>query len=226
MAKRKKIKRQTPEAPEEELVQEESRGGKRPPASEESDADAAAPDSSMEQGAEARGGVGLVEPPEEAVQRLTGELEEARDRYLRTAAEFDNFRKRTSREHTELWSRAQAQLVNNVLDALDDLGRVLELDPDDATAQDVISGVELVERKLMRELEGAGLARVGREGEPFDPNNHEAVSTVPAPSAEQDGTVVDVLQQGYRFGGALLRPARVRVYITDESRSGGEEAET
>ncbi len=222
MAKRKKTNRETPEAREEELVQEEGRGGKRPPAS---DADAAAPDSSMEQGAEARGGVGLVEPPEEAVQRLTGELEDLRDRYLRTAAEFDNFRKRTSRERTELWSRAQAQLVGNVLDALDDLGRVIELHPGDATVHDVISGVELVERKLVRELEDAGLARVGSTGEPFDPNDHEAVSTVPAPSADQDGTVADVLQQGYRFRGALLRPARVRVYIADESRLGGEESE-
>lgn len=156
---------------------------------------------------------GLVEPPEQAVERLTAELEDLRDRYLRLAAEFDNFRKRMQRERAETWSRAQAAVVAALLDVLDDLGRVVALDPAGASVSDVLGGVGLVERKLVRALESAGLERVGTSGEAFDPNVHEAVDTVPAGSAEQDHVVAQVLQPGYRFGGMLLRPARVSVYV-------------
>lgn len=156
---------------------------------------------------------GLVEPPEQAVQRLTAELEDLRDRYLRLAAEFDNFRKRMQRERAETWSRAQAAVVAALLDVLDDLARVVTLDPAGVSVSDVLGGVGLVERKLVRALEGAGLERVGASGEVFDPNVHEAVDTVHAGSAEQDQVVAQVLQPGYRFGGMLLRPARVSVYV-------------
>lgn len=153
----------------------------------------------------------LVEAPEEAVRRLTDEVEEMRDRHLRLAADFDNFRKRISRERTETWARAQADVVSKILDALDDLGRVAHVDLSQADATDILSGVELVERKLLRELESAGLERVGQADEPFDPNVHEALGTMPAEGPDRDHTVGEVVQIGYRFGGALLRPARVMV---------------
>jgi molecular chaperone GrpE len=159
----------------------------------------------------------LVEPPAEAVRRLANELEQTTDRHLRLAAEFDNFKKRAQRERTETWSRAQAELIAAVLDGLDDLGRVAHLSPDGTSARDVLAGVELVERKLARVLGQAGLERVGAEGEPFDPNVHEAVTGVPASSAEQDHRIASVLQPGYRFGGALLRPARVSVFLWHEA---------
>jgi molecular chaperone GrpE len=158
-------------------------------------------------------GAAVVELEEEKVRRLTEELAQAKDQFLRLAADLDNFRKRTARERTEMWARAQADVVSNVLDTLDDLGRVARLDPERTTTRDLLTGVELVERKLLKELESAGLERVGTVGEPFDPNKHEAVSTVPAPSADQDHLVSAVFQPGYRFGGALLRPARVQVQI-------------
>lgn len=161
-------------------------------------------------------GGALVEPAEQTIQRLSEELEQLKDQRLRLAAEFDNFKKRTQRERTEMWSRAQAEVVAGLLDGLDDLGRVAHLDPATTTARDVLAGIELVERKLLRVLTGAGLERLGAEGEAFDPNAHEAVSTAPAPTAEQDHTVASVLQPGYRFGGALLRPARVMVYVWQE----------
>lgn len=162
----------------------------------------------------------LVEPPERAVKRLSEELERLRDQHLRLAADFDNFRKRTQRERAETWSRAQAAVVASILDALDDLGRVAGLDAASAQARDVLAGVELVQRKLVRELQSAGLERVGAAGERFDPNLHEAVATAPASSAEQDHLVADVHQAGYRFAGALLRPARVTVYVWQEAPSG------
>jgi molecular chaperone GrpE len=162
---------------------------------------------------EAPTGPALVELPAEAVRRLEDEITDLKDRYLRLAAEFDNFRKRTQRERTETWSRAQAHVVSSVLDVLDDLARVGHLDPERTTVADVLSGVELVERKLVRELEAAGLERVGEAGAPFDPSVHEAVTTVPAPAPDQDHHVALVFQPGYRFGGGLLRPARVSVFV-------------
>ncbi len=161
-------------------------------------------------------GGALVEPEQQAIQRLSEELEQVKDRHLRLAAEFDNFRKRTQRERAEAGSRAQADLVASILDGLDDLGRVAHLDAQATTARDVLAGVELVERKLARVLATAGLERIGTEGEPFDPNVHEAVTSLPAPTAEQDHRVASIMQPGYRFGGALLRPARVSVYLWQE----------
>ena len=171
---------------------------------------AAMDDTETAAGTGAHGGA-LLEPPEEAVRRLEAELEGMKDRHLRVVAEYDNFRKRTSRERTETWKRAQADVVSQLLDALDDLGRVADLDAKTTSAGDVIRGVELVERKLLRELESAGLERVGELGESFDPHIHEAVGSLPAESPEHDHTVGSVLQTGYRFGGTLLRPARVQV---------------
>ncbi len=162
-------------------------------------------------------GRALVELPEQAIQRLAGELAAFKDRHLRLAAEFDNFKKRTQRERAEDWDRARSQVVANILDALDDLGRVAALDPERTGARDVLAGVELVERKLVRELSNAGLERVGAEGESFDPNQHEAVNMLPAPAPDQDHQVAKVLQPGYRFGGTLLRPARVSVYAWHET---------
>lgn len=156
--------------------------------------------------------VSLVEQPEQEILRLTDQLEEAKDRYLRLAAEYDNFRKRTVREREEIGSRAQARVVSSILDALDDLGRVAGVDPAKASTSDILTGVQLVERKILRELESAGLERVGTLGEPFDPHLHEALGSVPAETPEQDHQVASVYQPGYRFGGALLRPARVQIY--------------
>jgi molecular chaperone GrpE len=158
-------------------------------------------------------GSAMVEPAEEHIRRLTDELAQAKDQYLRLAADMDNFRRRMTKERSETWSRAQADVVSNILDALDDLGRVAHLDPAKTSSQDVLVGLELVERKLLKELEGAGLERAGALGEAFDPNRHEAVSTTPAQDPKQDHVISAVFQPGYRFGGALLRPAKVQVQI-------------
>lgn len=151
------------------------------------------------------------EAREEPEERPDGELTALRDRHLRLAAEFDNYRKRTDRERTESWVRAQAQLVERLLDPLDDLQRVLQADPEKTEASSLLEGAEMVERKLRKALESAGLEPLEAEGKPFDPEVHEALMTVPAENREEDGTVADVFQTGYRFRGVLLRPARVRV---------------
>lgn len=144
---------------------------------------------------------------------LSDELRDLQDRHLRLAAEYDNFRKRTARERLEDRQRAQGELARGLIDALDDLGRVADLDPAATSATDIVAGVELVERKLLKALAERGLERIGVEGESFDPTLHEAVGGLPAPSPEQDQTVAAVFQPGYRLGGQLLRPARVQVFM-------------
>jgi molecular chaperone GrpE len=145
------------------------------------------------------------------VPALEAELTELKDRYLRLAAEYDNFRKRTAREREEIRTRSQAELARRLLDALDDLGRVAHLDPAATAAADVIAGVELVERKVLRELGTAGLERVSEPDVPFDPEVHEAIAALPTDREGEDHTVAAVFQVGYRFSGVLLRPARVQV---------------
>ena len=161
------------------------------------------------------GAVGLpVELSEEAVKRLESELADLRDRHVRLAAEYDNFRKRVAKEKLELTDRAQAALAGKLLDVLDDLDRVEsggQLSENDVVQQALI----LIERKLRKELEAAGLERLDPAGSPFDPSLHEAVSVVPAPDPEKDHTVSATFQAGYRFKGSLLRPARVQVFSSE-----------
>ena len=152
-------------------------------------------------------------PPEEGVggDELRRELEAQRDRYLRLAAEYDNFRKRTAREKQESEHRGQANMVRGMLEMLDDLARVAHVDPATTDAKTVVDGVAMVERKLLKSLAGHGLEVVNPIDQPFDPNLHEAITTQPAPSPEDDDMVGQVYQVGYLFNGLLLRPARVVV---------------
>ena len=138
-------------------------------------------------------------------------LEEQRDKYLRLAAEYDNFRKRTTKERLESGTRAQADLVKQLIDSLDDLSRFSALDPAGTDSATVIQGVDLVEKKLRKALTGAGLEVIEPVDQPFDPAMQEAVATEPALSSEDDNMVARVYQRGYMFHGQLLRPARVVV---------------
>src|SRR5712691_8390294 len=170
-----------------------------------------------EQPGEVPEGAAVVEPPAEALARLE-------DRYLRLAAEFDNYKKRMTRERSETWGKAQADVVQRLVDAFDDLARFAHVDPATADAKTIHDGVELVERKIWKELETLGVRRLDEIGVRFDPAVHEAVTVAPAASPEQDNTVGQVLQAGYRLGGQLVRPARVLVlkWAGEEGRGMGE----
>jgi molecular chaperone GrpE len=163
------------------------------------------------QAAFAQGSGVPVEPEAEAIRRLESQLEESRDRQLRLAAEFDNYRKRVSRERVEQSDRAQASLITRLLDVLDDMDR-LSAEGSAASAESLRQAVALVDRKLWKELEAAGVERIDPVGQPFDPSVHEAVSTIPPPKPELDHTVSATFQTGYRFKGNLVRPARVQVF--------------
>jgi len=141
---------------------------------------------------------------------LQQELEELKDRHVRLAAEFDNYRKRVMRERAELEDRAQAKFVARLLD-------VAASDPATTTLEAVRGGVDAVHKKLVKELAAAGVERIDPAGVAFDPALHEAVSIIPAPDAAQERVVSATFQSGYVMKGQLVRPARVQVFSTEGS---------
>jgi molecular chaperone GrpE len=138
-------------------------------------------------------------------------VDEQRDKHLRLAAEYDNFRKRAVRERQEAGWRAQGDMVRGLIEALDDLSRFAHVDPTTVDAATIVQGVDMVERKILKSLAGHGLEVVDPIDHPFDPKVHEAVATEPSLSREDDHMVGKVYQRGYVFNGQLLRPARVVV---------------
>jgi molecular chaperone GrpE len=152
-----------------------------------------------------------VEEQEEIVEEP--EAEESapapdHDAYLRLAADFDNYRKRVAREHLELTARANERLVNELLPVLDDLERALQAAAEHEEAK-LEEGVQLVHSSLASLLQRHGLTEIATEGA-FDPHVHEALLAQPAEDAEE-GSVLQVLQKGYKLGDKVLRPARVIV---------------
>lgn len=156
-----------------------------------------------------------LEPAEQAVQRMEQELADVRDRHLRLAAEFDNYKKRSARERTELFDRAQATFISHLLEVLDDLDRLVA-DDRPTSAETLREAALLIDRKLRKELEAAGVERLDPVGKPFDPSVHEAVATTPATAPGQAHTVSATFQPGYSFKGTLVRPARVQVFSEQE----------
>ena len=154
---------------------------------------------------------GSVDSDDDRSSELERELTLERDKLLRLAAEFDNYRKRMLKERLEAEERGKADLVKKILEPLDDISRFAHVDPATTESATVVQGVEMVERKLEKVLRTAGLEIINPVDEVFDPSLHEAVTTEPTNSPELDHTVSRVFQVGYRFNGQLLRPARVVV---------------
>jgi molecular chaperone GrpE len=146
----------------------------------------------------------------ELEERLA-EVERERDEYLndlkRVAADFENYRKRVARDQEGLVARAHERLVKELLPVLDDLERALEAAAQHEEAK-LEEGVQLVHRELVEALVREGLVEVETDGQ-FDPHVHEALLS--QPSEQEEGSVMEVLQKGYRLGDRVLRPARVVV---------------
>jgi molecular chaperone GrpE len=146
-------------------------------------------------------------------------LERERDEYLelarRTKADFENYRKRVSREAAEAEVRGRAALACDLLSVVDNLERALAAaEPrDDGVPNHIAEGVRLVYEELSGVLANAGVESFEPEGEAFDPSQHEAMLTRPG----NHGEIVEVLQKGYRLNGQVLRPARVAVGAGQES---------
>ena len=145
------------------------------------------------------------------IAALQTQLKDATDRHLRLAADFDNYRRRIERDRAEQVARGQSSLVNRMLEVLDDLERFAHHSDPTTPSALLLQGAEMVERKLKNVLESAGVETIDPQNVKFDPQTMEAVASVPAEGPEQDDTVSDVFQKGYRFNGVLVRPARVRV---------------
>ena len=143
--------------------------------------------------------------------RPDSDLATEREKYLRLAAEYDNYRKRSAKERSDAGARAQADLVRQLVEALDDVARFAHVDPATTDAATVVQGVDMVEKKLLKSLGAAGLEIINPVGETFDPALHEAVATEPTSAKEDDHVVSRVYQPGYVFKSQLLRPARVVV---------------
>jgi molecular chaperone GrpE len=161
---------------------------------------------------------GTVPDLEQRLEALTAERDEYVDHLKRVAAEFENYRKRTARDQADFAARANERLVKELLPVLDDLGRALEAAEQHEEAK-LEEGVRLVHRQLAELLRKEGLAEIETDGK-FDPHVHEALLTQPSEAPE--GSVIDVVQKGYRLGDRVLRPARVVVAAAPPEVNGGD----
>jgi molecular chaperone GrpE len=141
----------------------------------------------------------------DALAAVTRERDDYLDNLQRLKAEFDNYRKRAARDQESLVARAHERLVKELMPVLDDLGRALEAAEQHEEAK-LEDGVRLVHRQLSDVLVREGLTEIETDGA-FDPHVHEAL--LAQPSDAEPGTVIEVLQKGYRLGDHVLRPARV-----------------
>ena len=157
--------------------------------------------------------------PGEDLEALRGERDarareaaEAQDRYLRTLADFENFRRRTTREREDWRRQAQEALLKEILPALDNFDRALAAPPPRDTDPAFRTGVELIHREFLAALERLGVRPFVAVGQPFDPTRHEAVSRVDRADVA-DQTVVAETLRGYQFQDRVLRPAQVVVAV-------------
>ena len=162
----------------------------------------------------------MTEERELTLEEQVAALEAERDEHLndlkRVAAEFENYRKRVLRDQESLVARAHERLVKELLPVLDDLERALAAAEEHEEAK-LEEGVRLVHRELADALEREGLAEIETTGV-FDPHVHEALLS--QPSDEQEGSVLEVVQKGYRLGDRVLRPARVVIAAPREDDGG------
>lgn len=142
-------------------------------------------------------------------EQLTAEVQQEKDKFLRLFAEFENYKKRTSRERIELFKTANEELMSVLLPILDDFDRGLaELKKSDDDA--ALKGMELIHNKLVNSLAQKGLSSVKVEqGDAFDVESHEAITQIPAPSEDLKGKVIDVVEQGYKLGDKIIRYPKV-----------------
>ena len=165
------------------------------------------------------GGAGpSIEELREQLEKTVAEAEEYRGRLLRTQADLENLRKRTAREIENAHKFALEEFVRELLPIKD----ALEAGLSSATHAEIVDtdalrqGIELTLRTWETTLASAGIEKIDALGDPFDPERHEAMSIRPATDGERPGSVVDVVQEGYRLHGRLLRPARVVVAKSED----------
>lgn len=149
---------------------------------------------------------------QEQLREARREAEDFRDRYLRSRADLENYRRRTASDVEQAREAGLDSAVLTVLTVFDDLGRALQAAEASDDPGSIVPGVRAVKESLERSLENLDIRPIGRQGEAFDPNEHEALTAVPPTGGAEPGTIADVFQAGFKRGERLVRPARVVVY--------------
>jgi molecular chaperone GrpE len=142
--------------------------------------------------------------------KLQDELQKEKDKFLRLFAEFENYKKRTTRERIELFKTASEDVMKSLLPVLDDFERALNHIEEDKEAEDLRKGVLLIYKKMLTSLEQKGLSQIKvKKGDVFNADNHEAVTQIPAPSKKLKGKIIDVIEKGYALGDKVIRFPKV-----------------
>lgn len=153
--------------------------------------------------------------PEEKLQQSLDEAEariaDLQDKYLRLSAEFDNYRKRTIKEKSEIIKTAAEKTITAILPVLDDMERALLNMQKSDDAQALREGMKLINAKFLKILSQEGLNKIETEGADFNTDFHEAIAMIPAPSEDQKGKVLDCVQTGYKLNDKVIRHAKVAV---------------
>ncbi|TVR83537.1 MAG: nucleotide exchange factor GrpE [Saprospirales bacterium] len=151
------------------------------------------------------------ETGENELEILREEINKQRDKNLRLLAEFENYKKRSAREFTDLIKTASRDIMADLLPVLDDFDRALKIIHEQSREDSVAEGLKLVHHKLFKTLESRGLKPMDTEGADFDPDRHEALTEIPAPSEDLKGKVVDTIEKGYLLNEKIIRHAKVVV---------------
>ncbi len=145
-----------------------------------------------------------------AEEKLKDELEQEKNKFLRLFAEFENYKRRTSKERLELFSTASEDVMKTLLPVLDDFERALAHIEEDKEAEELRKGVLLIYQKLVKTLEQKGLAVIAIEkGDDFNADVHEAITQIPAPTDNLKGKIIDVVEKGYTLGEKIIRFPKV-----------------
>lgn len=151
------------------------------------------------------------EDPQTEEENLAKQLEELKDKYLRTVAEFENFKRRTLKEKTELILNGGEKTITAILPIIDDMERAIENAHKQACVDVVEEGWELIYKKLLSTLEGMGVKKIEVDGKDFDVDFHEAVAMVPGMGDYKKGKIIDCVQTGYTLNDKVIRHAKVAV---------------
>ncbi len=145
-----------------------------------------------------------------AEEQLQYQLAAEKDKFMRLFAEFENYKKRTTKERIELFKTASQDVMVSMLPVLDDFERALAHIEEDKEAEELRKGVLLIYNKLVNTLEQKGLSKIEvRQGDVFNADNHEAITQIPAPSNDLKGKIIDVVEPGYRLGEKVIRFPKV-----------------
>jgi molecular chaperone GrpE len=148
---------------------------------------------------------------QDPIEKAQKEIAELKDKWLRSVAEFENYRKRTLKERTELILNGGEKFITAVLPILDDMERAIENGTKTDDPEVLREGMTLIHQKFMKVLEAQGVSRIDTDNADFDTDVHEAVAMVPGMGDDKKGKVIDCLQQGYKLNDKVIRHAKVAV---------------